>query len=346
MAQKIALTSGSVFAGNPVTFTVTPEMLSFTPSFHRVVMEVTCGLSGGSYDTISLTAPVTTEGTEVKFDIASALRVPLDDYTYTPDPVTYPFVSWHVCVYDEYMDANGAVHTKQGELYMPSATEYYRAIAGGFSDFDRFVSAETKAAKSLTRKPVAVPQLVAVGETYAYTPSYADSQSIGQSATLEAPTSVAQDITAEGLQTIDGRQVYALPESDGDSRQLFRFINSFGVLESVSVPRAYSKTFAATSSAYAVSVQETFSTFSRAAVKKVNNQESWLFTSDPLNEEWAQWYLHEFLMSEHMWMLVNNVWLPCTVTLDDELTIIDRTKTDMLSVSFTATLDINGSPYL
>ena len=51
-------------------------------------------------------------------------------------------------------------------------------------------------------------------------------------------------------------------------------------------------------------------------------------------------------MSEHMWMLVNGAWLPCTVMLEDELTIIDRTKTDMLAVSFTATLDINGSPFL
>lgn len=346
MAQKIELTSGTVFAGNPVTFIVTPQTLSFTPSFHRVVMEVTCGISGGSYDTIKLTAPVTTEGTTVQFDIASALRVPLDDYDYTPEATQYPYISWQLTAYDEYMDANQQSQTKQGMLYFPSQDGHYRSLAGGFSDFERLTSGVSRGVQHLTRKPISLPQIIAVGETYAYTPSYAVEQILGASAELVAPTSVVETVEIKGSQTIGGIPVYALSQDEAHNRQQFRFINSFGVLESVSVPHNYSKIFASESTGYAVSVQETFNTFSRAAVKKVNNREEWLFITDPLNEEWAQWYLHEFLMSENVWMLANGAWLPCTLSIDDELTIVDRTKTDMISVSFTASPDVNGSPFI
>ena len=52
MAQKVTLTSGSILAGNPITFRIQPNALSNTPSFHRVIIEVKCGMSGGNFETI------------------------------------------------------------------------------------------------------------------------------------------------------------------------------------------------------------------------------------------------------------------------------------------------------
>ena len=112
------------------------------------------------------------------------------------------------------------------------------------------------------------------------------------------------------------------------------------------MPWVYRKKFAAESTPYVVSKQETFGTFSRSAVKKMNNKESWLFETDPLDEDWLQWYLHEFLMSEHVWIEINGRWIPCTVSFDDDITFSDTTKSDARVVSFTAQLDINGSPTL
>ena len=51
-------------------------------------------------------------------------------------------------------------------------------------------------------------------------------------------------------------------------------------------------------------------------------------------------------MSEHVWLKVKDTWLSCTITQEDEITISDSTTQNMYSVSFTAKLDINGSPYL
>ena len=343
MARKITLTSGSILAGNPITFRIQPKDLSNTPSFHRVIIEVKCGMSGGNFETIKLTAPVAIEGNDVEMDVSSAIRVPLDAYEYSPDAATYPLCKWQLRVYDEYMDSGGAVHTHQGELYFPDKDNYYCCIAGAFSDYERLTSNGSKDVVKLSRKPTSSPQLTCVGETFAYTPAYATPQSLTSSGTLERPASKIATIEDEGTQTIDDNSLFVLPATERRYRQTFRFINSFGVLESVNVPRVYSKKFAAEFTPYVVSKQETFNSFSRSTVKKINNKESWSFATDPLDEEWQQWYLHEFLMSEHTWINIKGKFLPCTIIAEEEITFQDETKKEMHSVSFTAKLDFCGS---
>lgn len=347
MAREIQLTSGSVLAGNPITFSIRPEYLSKKPSFHRVIVEVVCGMSGGDYETIKLSAPVAIEGDNVEIDISSALRVPLDSYEYSADDEVFPIVKWHIKAYDEYMDSNGDVYTRQGEVYFPAKPSEedtdYRCMVGAFSDMERFISGQYKGVKNLTHKPIAVAQTVAVGESFTYAVPFAEEQYLASSVTLAQPTSKSTAIAKEGLQNIGGQKVFALPEARQKDRVVFRFVNSFGVIESVSVPKAYSKTLAITAEQYTVAKTETFNTFSRLMIKKSNNVESWLFTSDPLTEEWQQWYLHDFFMSEHIWMQVQGYWVPCNVVPEEKITFYDRTQRSMYSVSFTVKLGLNGS---
>lgn len=357
MAREVLLATGSVLNGNPITFDIKPNVIIGTdadknkvyPSFHRVIVEVECGMSGGGYETIKLSTPVVREAdTELlHVDVSSALRTFRDSYEYSPLPTTYPIVKFRLRVYDEFM-LDGEVHTKDEIVYpgdINGEKQYFTTIFGSFSDFDRLsANAVTKGVRSLSRKPTSTPHLVAVGETFAYTPPYSAEQSLIASATLTKPESKTVGVTKEGQQTLGYQNVFALPASEAKKRQVFRFINSFGVLESISVPRVYQKTFGATSTPYAVARQETFNTFSRATIKKQNNRETWAFTTDPLTEEWLSWYLHEFLMSENIWIEVNGVWLPVTVTPDEELVFYDRTQQNMYAVQFKAQLDINGSP--
>lgn len=349
MAQKINLTSGSVFAGNPITLTITPSVAT-KPSFHRVIVEVNFDNGTGSYETNKLTIPVTTEGRDVSLDISSAIRIPLDSYAYAATPSTYPVVSWYVKAYDEYMDRNGKVHTNAGEVYYPAdgsknaGSTDLRCIAGAFSDMERLKSGATKAVTVLSCKPTATHEIAVVGESFVYPVSYSAGQNLASSSSLTAPASREQAIMKESAQSIQGHPVYALPSSEADNRSTFRFINRFGCLESISVPKSYSQKLNVETTQYTKSIQETFNQFSRAAIKKQNDRESWLYQSDPLTEEWLQWYLHEFLMSEHVWMKIKGTWLPCTIAMEDEITIKDNTTQNMYSVSFTATLDINGNP--
>lgn len=349
MAKKINLTSGSVFAGNPITFTITPSVAT-KPSFHRVIVEVNFDDGTGSYETNKLTIPVTTEGRDVSLDISSALRISLDNYEYTAIPTTYPVVSWYIKAYDEYMDNNGEVHTNVGEVYYPQkpvsgGSTNLRSIAGAFSDIERLKSGVTQAVTLLSCKPTATHEIAVVGESFIYPVSYSAAQNLASSSSLTAPASRDQTITKEGVQSIQGHPIYALPSLEADTRTTFRFINRFGCLESINVPKSYSQKMSVESTPYMKSIQETFNQFSRAAIKKQNDRESWLYQSDPLTKEWQQWYLHEFLMSEHIWLKANDTWLPCTISLEDEITIKDDTARNMYSVSFTATLGINGDPF-
>lgn len=353
MAEQILLTSGSILAGNPITFSIKPSDAGTSPSFHRVIVEVTYDNNNGNYEVIKLAVPVTQEGKDIELDVSSALRVPLEDFQYSPLVATYPMVKWYIKAYDEYMNSNGELKTNQGIQYYPQepntsdgGATNLRCIAGAFSDIERMVSGVTKSVTSLSRKPQSLPQLMVVGDTYAYTPAYSDSQDLLDSATLTAPQSREVEITKEGLQTIGEQSIYAMPKNEGKDRMVFRFINSFGVLECVSIPRTYSKKLSIQSNTYTVTKLETFNSFSRSAVSKKNDQESWLFMTDPLDENWLQWYLHEFLMSKHIWLNIKGNWIPCSIIPEDEITFLDKTNTNMYSVSFVAKLDIYGSPMI
>ena len=345
MAAYLKLVEGSIFNGNPITFAVTPLMIEgSTPAFHRMVFEVKCGMSGVSvnYETIRLTEPVLSEdGTAVTVDISSALRTFRDSYEYSPEPGVMPVVKFNVSAYDEYM-INGNPGQSKPISYLPG-DEVKQTIFGGFSDYDRLTAAtEAMPVSRMTRKPITTPQLACVGETLIYVDPYSPAVDF-LTPTWDAPEAKAFTITNEGQQTVGDISVFALPQSEAVRRTEFRFINSFGVLESISVPRVYSKKLGITTTNYTVTRRETLRSFSREAVRKQNNQESWNFQTDPLDEAWLAWYLHEFLMSEHTWININGKFLPCTIIAEEEITFQDETKQEMHSVSFTAKLDFCGS---
>ena len=344
MAAYLKLVDGSIFNGNPITFAVTPfKIEGSTPAFHRMVFEVKCGVSGGNYEIIRLTEPVLSEnGTAVIVDISSALRTFRDSYEYSPEPGVMPVVKFNVSAHDEYM-VNGNPGQEPSISYLPG-DEVKQTIFGGYSDYDR-LTAESGAmpVSRMTRKPTTTPQLACVGETIIYVDPYSPAVDLFTSA-WDAPEAKSFTITKEGQQTIGDISVFAMPQSEASRRTEFRFINSFGVLESISVPRVYSKKLGITATSYTVTRRETLRSFSREAVRKQNNQESWEFQTDPLDEAWLAWYLHEFLMSEHTWININGKFLPCIITSeDDEITFDDKTKETMHTVSFTAKLDFRGS---
>lgn len=342
MASFLKLNSGSVFNGNPIVFTVNPIVLDGSPSFHRMIFEVKCGVSGGNYEIIKMSEPINKEdGTAVTIDISSALRSFRDSYEYSSEPGVMPVVKFNVSAYDEYM-INSELHKSEPVSFL-AGKEVKQTLFGGFSDYDRLMATkDIMPVSRMTRKPTTIPQLACVGETIIYADSYTPAIDF-TTAAWDAPEAKAFTITDEGQQTIGDISVYAMPQSEASRRTEFRFINSFGVLESVSVPRVYSKKLGITTTNYTVTRKETLRSFSRATVRKQNNQEEWNFQTDPLDEAWLAWYLHEFLMLEHAWININGKFLPCTITAGEEISFDDKTKETMHSVSFTAKLDFHGS---
>ena len=343
MAASLRLVEGSIFNGNPITFAVTPLKIEGSiPAFHRMVFEVKCGISGGNYETIRLTEPVLAEdGTAVQIDISSALRSFRDSYNYSPERGVMPVVKFNVSAYDEYM-INGNPGQTEPISYLPG-NEVKQTIFGGFSDYDRLTAAtEAMPVSRMTRKPITTPQLACVGETLIYVDPYSPAVDF-LTPTWDAPEAKAFTITNEGQQTVGDISVFAMPQSEAVHRTEFRFINSFGVLESISVPRGFSKKLNITSTSYIVTRRETLRSFSRSVTRKQDDREGWNFQTDPLDEEWLAWYLHEFLMAKCTWINIKGKFLPCTIIAEEEITFQDETKKEMHSVSFTAKLDFCGS---
>lgn len=345
MASLLRLHSGSVFNGNPIVFIVWPIALKETPSFHRMIFEVKCGMSGmsdGKYETIKMSEPINNEkGNPITVDISSALRSFRDTYEYSPEPGVMPAVKFNVSAYDEYM-TNGELHKSEPVSYL-AGKDVKQTLFGGFSDYDRLMATnDTMPVSRMTRKPTTIPQLACVGETIIYVEPYSPAVDF-TTATWEAPEAKAYNITAEGAQTVGGQQLFALPASEAARRTEFRFINSFGVLESISIPKSYAQEVDIKATNYIVTRKETLNSFSRSAVRKQGNMEGWNYMTDPLDEAWLAWYLHEFLMSEHVWLKINGKFLPCTIESEETIKYADDTKDDIYSVSFTARLSFCGS---
>lgn len=342
MASLLRLHSGSVFNGNPIVFIVWPIALKETPSFHRMIFEVKCGMSGGNYETIKMSEPINNEkGNPITVDISSALRSFRDSYEYSPNPGVMPLVKFNVSAYDEYM-TDGEVK-KSEPVYYLAGKDVKQTIFGGFSDYDRLMATnDTMPVSRMTRKPTTIPQLVCVGETFIYVEPYSPAVDF-TTATWDAPEAKAYNITAEGAQTVGGQQLFALPASEAARRTEFRFINSFGVLESISIPKSYAQEVDIKATNYIVTRKETLHSFSRSALRKQGNMEGWNYMTDPLDEKWLAWYLHELLMSEHVWLKINGKFLPCTIESEETIKYADDTKDDIYSVSFTARLRFCGS---
>jgi hypothetical protein len=49
-------------------------------------------------------------------------------------------------------------------------------------------------------------------------------------------------------------------------------------------------------------------------------------------------------MARWVWIDINNIWIPCHVLPEEQVTLVQHDKTDMLEVMLALKLDINGSP--
>lgn len=335
MAQGLLIKDASPLCGSPITFQVQAAVISGECAFHRVKLIVHAGISGGNYTDLTLSSPAES-GEILYFDVSSALRAVADSYEYTVEPPgSYPYIVYDLSAVDEYMQ-NGEVHDNVGKV----TSNGHRAIFGAYSDLERILSGGSKTAQHFTRKPNTMPEVVMVGETMVCPQSFASAVSEGSISS--GPTSRVVNITATGLQTVNGRQVYAVPAGQTD-RYEFRFVNGLGCLESISVRSLRSSEMNVTQEAFIRSIQETFGSFSRGLVAKKNDYETWKLSSGPLDEAWLSWFWHEFLMAQYAWIKVSGYWLPCHIVPEDTVEGPNRAEPNLYEVLFSVRFDLNGS---
>lgn len=360
MASNIKLVSGSPLIGNPIIYSVTAANISGEVSFHKVKLEVTAGLQLSTDDqpvnkenqlVLTFSSPVSS-GETINIDISSALRAVADNYVYhfTP-PSAYPHIAFSLKAWDEYMQ-NGLEAQKTAVVTNSGGN----AIMGAYSDLERMFAVNSKQATVLTRKPKVADgadyELVVEGESIVLPQAFDEKKNIGNITEGPAVKIYKAELTDEekfegAIKEYGGRSFFVI-SSDVAKRMgnhyLFRFINSLGVMESISVCGRVTQQVSFSSEKYAISLAETFSQFSRGIYEKKNDYETLKLSSGPLDKFWAAWFLHEFLMAKMAWVNIDGDWLPCHVVPEDTVTGVDHTKNDAISIDFSVELDINGSP--
>ena len=374
MAQAIVFHSGSPLIGSPLTYQVTPSAHQSQYTFHRVTLRVTAGLDGDAdYTTLDFSTPVTS-ALPVLFDVSSALRAVAEKYQFTATPPQrYPYIKFRVEAWDEWM-VDGNISTNQGVVYWPGTPVgqqqfYAYAFMGAWTDLERMKASvdqqdvEYLDTSVMSRKPSSSPEVVFLDTAFIYPAQFnrsildTDHMSDDVSpvfvsgAPSDGPKSISYTPQAEGADTVGGHSLYVVPQPT--DAYLLRFINGMGCMESLHVESLVKREVPIQTDKHTVARQETLKKFSRSVVRKSNDRETWSLTSGALDREWASWYIHEFLMSEQVWIgLTSNLspltsellWIPCHVVPEETTVLEDLTKVQPYEVQFKLEMDINGSP--
>jgi hypothetical protein len=250
------------------------------------------------------------------------------------------------------------------------ASETHRAIAGAQTDMERLLatSEDTLATLApgqiLSRKPeseripadstLLVPCVPISG-------SQIQEWKVTQDGNTQAfntgpteyylPASIEVDPTALGL-TEGAFEVYAcndrakskylVPASE-DYRE-FRFVNSFGLMESVVAECKEALSYSLDSEVYEMPMDVAFNGHKQVASLTGKPYGTLAMSSGFVNREWADWWVNEFLTAEKVYLREGNVWLPVAVVPDDTVKLYDRTKTDLVEVDFDIRYSFEGSP--
>jgi len=290
--------------------------------FHRVVLSVAM-TGGGSSGTFKFSSPVA--GSPLQFDISSAFRAVADKFSPTATALSYPSYSLSITAREEYMvdgivrSGDEATLSQTGDVYM-----------GSYTDLER-ISGQAPARWS--RKPTSSPQIAFTGKSL-IVPGTCSGGGVWAAPSVSTPT------VAAGANTTYNYYGITTPPHGHE----IRFINSLGVHENIFVAGLPTRAANITTDQYTIARQETLTQFSRAIAVKYGDRETWTFSSGPLDEAWVSWYIHEFLMARWVWIDINNIWIPCHVLPEEQVTLVQHDKTDMLEVMLALKLDINGSP--
>ena len=279
-------------------------------TFHRVRLKMTVGDGGGAIAQndaeFEFSTPVS-NGEVTWFDISSAFRAFADAYSPTPTAYVYPHLAANLNACDDYM-IDGVSYEDMSPSETVRVTGKY---LGALTDRERGagITNQWSEPARYSRKPTSSPEIVYAGKT------------------ILRP--VATGTNPPGVDAI-GHEI--------------RFINSLGVHENIFVAGLPTRSVNITTDQYTIARQETLTKFSRAIAVKYGDRETWTFSSGPLDEAWVSWYIHEFLMASWVWIDINNMWIPCHVLPEEQVTMVQHDKTDMLEVMLALKLDINGSP--
>lgn len=315
----ITLVEGSKFIGSPIVYRVVPTNVGSNAVFHRIRLTVNVSVSGFNDASFDFSSPVENNGS-VDFDISSALQAAAEVWQPSATPASYPAIVYTIDGVEDYM-IDGVLYEGRNGSHNTGDTAYL----GALTDYERMTGFRPE---RYSRKPTTSPEVVHLGKTLIVPGSMSSTPSV-------TSFLIGRDSIAE-----QNAYVIAAPS---DSFEI-RFINSFGVHESVHVIALRTVEVPITTEKLVIARQETLTRFSRGVAVKQNNHEQWKMSSGPLDYEWASWFVHEFLMAQWAWIKIGEHFIPCHLLPNETTQLVDRAKNDPIAIPFTVELDITGSP--
>ncbi|MDD3037888.1 hypothetical protein [Bacteroides sp.] len=338
MAKSIVLSSGSLLCGSPIVFSVMPNTINERATFHRVKMEISAALSTDSSFDNYIQSAKAKNGVEVAFDVSSTLRSVASKYVYeyqTTDRV-YPYLIYELKVYDEYM-IDGILHEKEGVMSYGSTLYAY---IGEFTDIERYLSSSSKSVQRFSRKPK-LGEVCATDELLLYPTTLLEPALMDSVITTGQKVNVRSLSGLSGVNTFDGHTVYVVPSSS--NRIQFQFVNKLGVVESISVEVRKSLSYETITETDTVSVPSAFCPGRRILSRKGTKQQTYAMSTGALNEDWADWWINEFLdCTKGAWVKMEGIWVPCEVIPEDTIIVSDETTGELCTINFTIRLALSG----
>lgn len=320
--------SGSLFMGNPIVYSVNSAAIdNDKAAFHRVKMNVTVN-GGGATTEYELSQPVVGKTSKtVEFDVSSCLRAAADLYEFQPvvsAGVSYPVFRASCSIKDIWVE-DGSVRETQPE------TASFDAAIGRFSDYE---IRQGSLSATRTRKP-SIGEHVYPGDNIVY----ASGNGVSSNAGI---VHVSDTAAIYSSISIPGTGTATVVPFDPRSRQ-FQFVNSRGCVESIRAFGLPSEKIVSEKKEHTISRFERINQFSRSMLRKFLKPAEMTFSSGYVSYEWAQWWAYEFCMGQQHWMLTpDGTWLPVLVSINDNATIIDRSKVGLCYIEFTVKPDANG----
>lgn len=354
-----------IFSNNPILLSAKTNLSGKT--FLRIFCEATFQATN-SEDTVyveTYSSPVENMGTAI-FNLSNAAKVYFNQKITNmpfPDITSYNLQTVSIRCYEKWLDGTiektGTPVDVSGEmLILPGGLTDYELLKINNYDLEALIGE----AKELSRKPQ-YGGTVYPGETIIMpyfsmnlsskatsSASYSDGEvtigsyvRIPKAVGLNSFTIDAKHVGQTVTTSISiGRNLVSNISPLSENVKFLRFINSFGAIENISVCVNDTLEYEISTEESTLIGEPSYKNLNRRMSRKTTDTGSYALSSGFVNNEWAEWFTHEVLMTPRAWMQIDNVWVPGDIIPDDTVQMYDRTEPGLQNVEFTFKMGIEG----
>lgn len=308
----------------------------------------------------TLSSPVEDKGT-VTFNLSNASKV-LYNKVIGKDFDGFPVVCFTLSCYEKWVE-DGIEMTGDPT----NISSEMIVVPGGLTDYERLsmsnydIEALMGDAKMLSRKPTTggvvyqdetlllpyFSKTVAEQDSYnikygteeAHTVSYIRApKAIGVIKIGIDKAHVGQSVSIE----YKGKTITFMIYPINKKVKQLRFVNSFGVVENISVCVNDELEYEIKSKESTLTGEVSFENVIHRMTRKTKDSGNYKLSSGYVDSNWAEWFTHDFLMTPKAWMLIGKIWVPGSVVPDDSVQMYDHAKIGLQKVDFTFNMSIEG----